>query len=239
MQNVGPGPVPASALVFPLGSRVRRLQLDEDTEGFSANDAGSIVRATRDLRPGPGGFAGSYLLDFDGAAAVLERTFPVPVGGGRIILEDIPGLTVDGSTAFESRARDLNGLTFRIFDFGGLEAGHRFRVRISGLPSRSALPRQVALALSALAFLWMLAAVLRKPSGTLTPVLGALSAEARREQLLRALELLEEDRRAGRIEGKKHERRQKALMADLAAVLREIELARDARPRGGAPPRPA
>ena len=230
LENPTTGSVPAADLEFPLGTSVRRFKLDEDVEGFAANAEGSLVRATRDMGPGSGGFAGNYLLDFDGNEAIIERTLPVPVAAARIILEDFDGLEVDGSTQFSRRLRDLNGLTFQVYDFGGLEAGHRFRARIGGIPTRTTLPRDIALVLSIAAFGWMIVQVARRrPNLQTSPVLGALSAEARREQLLRALELLEEDRISGRIEGRKHDRRRKALMQELADVLREIDIVRRSR----------
>lgn len=225
IDNPTGGSVPKEQVVFDLGPGIRRLQMDEEVTDFVPNDAGSLIRAKVDLGPGSHGFAGSYLLDKDGDSAAFTRTLPVPVRAGRLITEDINGLAVDGSTAMTSRVSDLNGLSFRVFDFAALPVGHAFQVRVSGLPSRSALPRNIAVVVSILAFVWMLVGVL-KPRVQEPVVLSALSAEARREQLVKALELLEEDRLSGRVEPDQAARRKKALMMELAAILREMDLRR-------------
>ncbi len=231
LTNHGRGPLPASVLDFRFGTNVRRLQLDEDAKGFEADEPGTMVRATQGIPAGgTASFAASYLLNLSGRTALMQRRLPVPVTEGRAIFENISGLTVDGSTALEPRIRDMNGLSFKIFEFAGLPPGHDFQLRVVGLPSRSTLPRDVAMVLAALAFVWMVVELSRRRQ-TLAParVLGALSAEARRDRLLAALELLEQDRQAGRIEGKSHAQRRKTLMQELALVLREIDLVASAR----------
>lgn len=225
MRNPGAGVVKSSNITFDLGSKVRRIQMDESATGFAHVEGEKTIRATRDLGPGVHGFAVSYLLDLDGSTARFSRRFPVSVAGSRLIVEDFGGLETSGATPLSTRSRDLNGLSFRIFDFS-VAKGEALDVTLMGLPSRSAWPRRVAVALAALAFIWMVVSLLR-PGHDRRAVQGALSAEARREQILRALELLEEDLDEGRIESKKHEKRRKALMGELARVLREAELSKN------------
>jgi hypothetical protein len=233
IRNTGSGKLPASALVFPLGEGVRRLALDEESQAdFDTDDAGTVISAKRGLPAGESiTLAGSYLLDLAGRGrAQMARRFPVPVFQGRAILEHADGISARGSTRFSSRIRDLNGRKFEVFDFGGLSAGHDFRLEFRGLPSRTTLPRDITIALCLAAFGWMIFALARgRGAPQAAPVWGALAPEARREQLVRALELLEEDRASGRVEGRPYERRRKELLGELAGVLREIELRQ---PRG-------
>lgn len=228
IRNPTGGTVAPESVVFDLGSDVRRIRIDENVVGFAHVEGETVIRATRGLGSGTHAFAVSYLLDLDGDTARFARSFPIPVTGGRLIVEDLDGVRASGSTSLSVRNRDLNGLSFRIFDFA-VPGGTPFDVVLRGLPSRAAWPRAVAVALSAMAFIWMVISVLR-PGGDARLVKGALSAEARREQILKALELLEEDQREGRIEGRKYEKRRRALMDELARVLRELDLSGD--PRG-------
>lgn len=226
IQNPTRGAVPAEALVFELGPGIRRPTLDEDVMGFTLREGESVVRATGPLGPGNHTFALSYLLDHSGRAAHFNRTLPVPVQAGRLIVEDVSSLEAQSPLSLSSRSRDLNGLTFRIFDYGNLNAGQRFDVRLTGLPSRAAWPRWIAVLLCVGAFVWMVVAVLQSPPEASRKMAGALSASARRDQLLRALELLEEDRARADGAPEKYQRRREALVSELADVLRELELAR-------------
>ena len=60
--------------------------------------------------------------------------------------------------------------------------------------------------------------------------LGPLSAQAQRDQIVKAIEILERDR--DDFPAKRYERRKKELMTELASVLREIELSKSSKSRG-------
>lgn len=224
IQNPSQGTVSPEALVFDLGTGIRRATLDEDVTAFGIEEGENVVRGKTALGPGNHGFALSYLLDHAGAEARFDRSFPIAVTAGRLIIEEVDGLEAVSSLSLPSRVSDQNGLTFRIFDFGGLTPGQRFDVTFKGLPSRNAIPRLLAVVLSVGAFVWMLVAVGR-PRERNKGVRGALSATARRDQLVRALELLEEDRSAGRTPEATYAKRRSELVGQLADVLRELDLA--------------
>ncbi|MBX2813358.1 MAG: hypothetical protein KTR25_16200 [Myxococcales bacterium] len=225
IQNPTSGFVPAKDLVFSLGDGARRLTVDEDVVGFEANEAGTVISAKRALGPGSHGFAGAYLAPVHDGRLRFSRRFPVPIQAGRVIVEDIAGLDLKANIPLSRRTRDLNGLSFVIFDFNQVPADSLFEFQVTGLPSRNGWPRTIAFGLCGLALIWMLYALLNNPQrDQVHQTMGALSAEARREQLLKALELLEEDRQAGKIVDKQHDRRHASLMRELADVLREQDI---------------
>jgi len=231
LSNASGKSVAPSELVFELPDGSRRLALDEDVPGFVAAEDGSRFFADRPLGAGVTTVAGAYMWDFDGDTAVASRRVPVNVNGMRLIIEDIDGLNLTSNLEFQRRVRELNGLNFAIFDFSPLKAGQRWELRISGLPSHSTMPRTVATAAAIAIVIWaVLALVKREDSEEQT--YGPLSARARRDQIVKALEILERDRAAEKVKPKRYERRHGELMASLATVLREIELA-EARRRGG------
>ena len=203
-----------------------RLTVDETARSFAANEVGTAFGTTGALGPGQHGVGARYFLSFQGASAAIQRRIPVNMTTARVIVEDIAGMSISGNTKVECRPRELNGLDFRVCTFGGVGAGEMFEVRFGGLPNRSGWPRILALALS-LAFLgWMAYALSRPLALTAAQRISPISAEARRDQIVRAMELLKEDFDAERIGEKRFERRRKELLAQLAAVLREIELSK-------------
>lgn len=231
LANLSGKTVAAAQLVFDMPKKTRRLSVDEDVPGFKGAEDGSRIFADRDLGPGNTTFAGAYFWDFSGDTAEFSRRIPVSVNGLRVIIEDIPGVNVASNLQHQSRVRELNGLKFVIYDFAAMRGGQTFDLTISGLPSRTTLPRTVALALVAAIVLWLLWAVSTRVKEE-DETLGPLSAQARRDQIIKALEILEADKVADKVNAKRYERRHGELMNELADVLREIDLAR-ARRGGG------
>jgi len=225
LSNGGGKSVPASQLVFPLPKGSRRLSVDEDVPGFKGADDSQSIFADRDLGAGSTTFAAAYFWDFSGDTARFSRRIPVNVNGMRVIIEDIPGVSVSSNVKYQSRVRELNGLAFAIYDFAPITAGQTFQVTVSGLPSRATWPRAAALAITAGIVLWLIFSLLQKDPREAT-TLGPLSAQARRDQIIKALEILEADKAEGSVKPKRYARRHGELMNELAVVLREIDLAR-------------
>ena len=235
IENPTNGHVPAEDIVYALGGNIRNLKLDEDVMGFATKEGSTVIRATGPIRPGSTHFAFSYRLPVSGSGrADVRRRLSIPITSGSIVAEDIEGVDVSGSLEF-SHTADLNGLNFRVFRMANLNREQELVIQFTNLPFHNAVPRYIAFALSGAAFVWLIWGLTTIPISN-TSQKGALSAEARREQLVRALEILEEDRSSGQIEGKKYERRRKGLMADLASVLREVHLAQTEENRANSGP---
>jgi hypothetical protein len=233
--NSGGRLVDASALYIPLPAGSRRLSLDENgSEGFQGAEDASRVAATAPLGASPASVAFAFLWAMDGGTAQQRRSIPVNVNGMRVIIEDIPGVEVSSNLAFTRRVRELNGLNFVVMDFTQpLPAGGSFELTVSGLPSRTTLPRTAALLAVAGLIGWFVLQLggARAKGGEATPM-GALAAPARRDRIVKALELLERDRAEDKITDKRHARRHAELMKELADVLREIELTKAGPGRG-------
>lgn len=227
LSNTSNKRIEPGALVFVLPENTRRLRLDENTPGFAAPDAGGRFFATAPLLDGAHGIGAAYLTDFEGASVTVRRRTPVNLRSVRLIIQKVPGLRFSASMPHQSRDRDLNGLEFAIFTLGPIPAGDAFAYTFDGLPAQSAVPSYLALALCLGMVAWMVFSLLQprpKPAHTM----GVLSAEARRDRLLKALELLERDRAENKIEPRRYARRHEALMSELADVLREADrVARD------------
>jgi hypothetical protein len=210
-------------LRFPVPPGARRLEMPEDARGFRPSDDGTAVTATEDMGSGTKTFTAGHIIDFSGSTSVIRRTMPVRLGGARLIVQNIDGIEVTSNHAFDDRISELNGLEFKVLQFAPMEAGSTLEVRIAGLPSRSTWPRFAALALC-FGILGWLARTLSKPPDRSEAKVGPLSAPSRRDQIVKALEVLDRDFAADEINDKRYERRHRELMLELASVLEEIEL---------------
>lgn len=218
--------VDPNSLVFTLPGQVRRLELDERTSGFQVT--ANQVRATQPLNPGGKELGLTYAFDAPGDTLHLQRPTPVNIDAGRLIMEQVSGIKLEANVPFTSRTTNLNGIEFIIFDFGGVPAGGALDLKVTGLPSKATWPRNLAVLLSLGLVGWTAYVLLNQRilKAKVAPPLGALSAQARRDQIVKALEILERDRTGDAVKDKRYQRRHAELMQELAAVLREIEIAR-------------
>ena len=210
-------------LRFPLPPDTRRVNLDEAVRGFKAADDSSEIYATEAMGSGTKTISGAHMIDFSGDSVVVRRKLPVRVTGARLIVENISGLEINANVQIDKRVRDLNGLTFQVVDIAPMQAGSTLELSLKGLPSRTTWPRRFAVMVSLLIVCWAFLA-LRRPKSEAQAKLGPLSAQARRDRIVKAIEILERDFSEEKINEKKYERRHEELMSELAAVMREIDL---------------
>jgi hypothetical protein len=210
-------------LRFPLPADTRRVNLDEDVRGFKAADDSSEIYATEAMGRGTKTFSGAHMIDFSGDSVLVRRRIPVGVSTARIIVENVEGLEITSNVQFDKRVRDLNGLQFQVLGFAPMPPGTTLELKLEGLPSRTTWPRRAAIAAVVGIVLWAIWA-LGRPASESSAKLGPLSAQARRDRIVKAIELLERDLAEEKVTPKKYERRHEELMAELAAVMREIDL---------------
>jgi|GEM_PF-3314402 len=211
-------------VALPSGSR--RIRLDENSAPFSLS--GTTLRLDSPLKPGEHDLGLSYELPLSGGAADIQQYFAFRMGGVRMIMENMPGLQLNASVKVSKRTRDLNGIVFAIWDLSGFATGQEMKVDISGLPTKQTWMRDLTLASCVLILLWMGLSLLRKtPASSSTPLIyqhNIMSASARKTRLLDALNALSEDLEQNVIQQEQFERRQKALLTELAATMRQHDL---------------
>ncbi|MEQ8274522.1 MAG: hypothetical protein RMA76_45500 [Deltaproteobacteria bacterium] len=214
----------ANHLRIPVGV-ARLLRVDEDVPGFAAEADSSAVYATSGMGEGAKSVAFAYLTDTSGTGLTVRRRIPVNVTKGTLIFPLIDGLSVASNHPLNERTADMNGRRFLIYDIANIPAGLDLELTVSGLPSHSRNPRLIAGALAIFVLVWMAWALVEGKKKRGEVVLGALSPVARRDRIVKAIELLERDFDNDVIKEKRYRRRHEELMAELAAVLREIDLA--------------
>ncbi len=221
--------IPANAIKLRAPPGARMLQIDKSTTGAVANEAMSEVSLSEPLTESKQ-VAFFYMFPKSGSGAHLSRLVPVELQTGRVIAQDVPGLEISTSIPSQKRTRDLNGVIYVIYDFTNVPALTDLKITMTGFPSKTVWPKRFAAILAVLVFVWMIWAVKTKRAPGQIAALNTspVSARARRDQLVKAIEVLERDFAAEKMKPKKYERRHKELMKELAVVLHELELAESA-----------
>ena len=211
-------------ITLPAGTR--RVRLDENSAPF--NLSGTTLGLASPLPPGEHSLGLTYEFPLSGGSADIEQYFAFRMGGVRIIMENMPGLQLNASVQASKRTRDLNGIVFAIWDLSPFGPGQEMKVDISGLPTKQTWMRDLTLAACVLILLWMSFALLKgapaSTEGIVTHQQNLMSASARKARLLDALDALSEDLDQNVIEKEQFDRRQKALLKELAITLRQHEL---------------
>ncbi len=208
-------------LSFPMPKGTKLLRVDEGGPGFEANEASTDYATTGPLGPGQHSVSAAYVVAFSGTKTTVRRTIPVTMTSSRLIIEEVPGLSLSANVDHRCEPRDMNGLRFKVCTFDAVRAGGILAITFQGLPSHQKWPRTLAVAVSLGVLGWMIFGIVRGPTAS-TAGLSPISAEARRDQIVRALELLKEDFDEDRINDKRYERRKRELKGQLADVLREL-----------------
>ncbi|MFO0725005.1 MAG: hypothetical protein U1E65_14595 [Myxococcota bacterium] len=227
LQNQSDAEIPAEGLVLRIDRTAKGVRLPPKSDGVEVSEADSAVRADRPLGPKQGRtFSFRYLVPVGGSKYEFHRLIDFGLVAAHVGFVDTPGLSISSSRPLSKRVRDFGGVRWMVWDMGAVPAGSTLEFQALGLPNAGWGPRPVALAAGALILAWAIWAFRsqRAPGARARRTSGPDTAAARRERLLAALEILERDRKRERLDAAQHERRQRALLEELAVVLREAEL---------------
>jgi hypothetical protein len=226
LRNRSGAAIDPKEIAIPLPDGGRRARLDV-AAGFKTGEDLHEIVAAEPLPAGEKQVVFTYALDAKDADVAIHRRMPFLMAGGRVIMDQAQGMTLSSSLDPARRTREMNGVHFSIFDFPAAIAGADVNFELHGVPHKLAWPRQLATAVVFAILAWMALALLRPATSEprekdveATP----LSAEARRERLIRALEVLEKDHQEKKVSDKTYARRRASLVKELAVVLKEIEL---------------
>jgi hypothetical protein len=194
----------------------------------SATVSGDRLTVTGPFAPGVTSVQVGFTLAHDGPDLELQQTWPVALEQLTVAAEKIGTLSIASpqfSTVGEIKSGD--GTPFLLASGPALPAGSTLTMQLTGLPSHSTLPRQVALAL-ALTIIGVGAWL------AYTPRKGGPSKAklaSRRDELLADLAAIEKRRRRGESSGRDAQR-QPELLAELEGIYGELDEVRPG-PRGG------
>lgn len=217
-------------LVFDLPKDAKSVTLLEGSSSL-ATARGNRLTIAGPFPPGTTRVQVAFGLDHNSDTLTLTQKWPVALQQVLVMTQKVGNLQMTSPQFTEhDQATAQNGTPYLLGGGRGLPAGGTLTVQLSGLPVPPAWPRQVALA-----------------TGVLILIAGAWvamsrSADAgnaqqrltdRRESLFGELVKLEEQRRAGRVDGSKYASRRQRLLADLERVYGELDGVPGGRTGGG------
>lgn len=193
--------------------------LDGSTKTASVD--GTRVRVAGPFAAGSTPLQIAFALPSTGATRTITQTWPVRLEQVMTMVQKVPNLQVSSPQLVEKdEARAQNGTPFILGGGPGIPAGGTTAITLTGLPVPPVWPRNVALSLAAAIllggawFAW---------SGATGTSVDARKLAERRESLLGELVRLDEQHRAGRIDGSKYAARRHKLVGDLERVYGELD----------------
>ena len=221
--NPSSAPVtPARELVFELPAGAQQASALEGSSP-QATVRGRTVSIAGPIAPGATPIRLAYSLAPAGSDRTLAQTLPAAWTQVQVIMTRAGGARMS-SPQFAS-ATDMAGGDGQAFILGtgpALAAGQEFSVALSGLPSRSHVGRNLSLGLAVLLLLagaWA-AVSARSSSGDASRRTALVE---RRDRLMADLVRLEEQRRAGTVDERRHASRHEELVTQLERVYGELD----------------
>lgn len=238
IQNTARAPVnPPSALFMdmPTGAQTTTI-LGGAPQAIARGDR---VTVTGPFASGQTPVQVAYRMPFDTGDVSIQQTIPLPVPGLAVLIKKVGELTFTSPQLPSVQERDFDGERYILAQGPAIPAGGILTLNISGLPHKSAVPRQLALALAALMIGGGVWAAMKPPQqGANAGRSKQLSSK--REKLFNDFVRLEQQKRAGSIDAARYGDRRTALMAQLERVYRDLDaqggqggLPRAAAARGG------
>jgi len=206
-------------LVLELPEDARQVTLLEGSTTAASVD-GTRVRVVGPFAAGSTPLQIAFALPSTGSTHAITQIWPVRLEQVMTMVQKVPNLQVSSPQIVErDEARAQSGTPFMLGGGPGIPAGGSVSLTLTGLPVHPAWPRYVALGLAGLILLagaWY-ASTGREPAADVRRLTD------RRESLLGELVRLEEQHRAGRIDGSKYAARRQKLVGDLERVYGELD----------------
>jgi hypothetical protein len=203
--------------------------LDGSTRNASATD--ERVTVVGPFAAGSTSLQIAFGIGSGNGTLTMAQRWPVRLEQVMVMLQKVPNLEVSSPQMEEQdEARAQNGTPYIIGGGPGVAAGTTTSMTLTGLPVHPAWPRNTAMALAALIILvgaWFT----RSAQGSTT--VDHHKLRNRRESLMGELVKLDEQRRAGRVDGSKYAARRQKLVSDLERVYGELDGATPSRSGGG------
>jgi hypothetical protein len=165
----------------------------------------------------------AYALPGGGGSVDVAQRLPATVEQLSVIVKKVGDTSLASPQLSSQREMQAEGESYIAGQGPELRAGQPLQLTVAGYPHHSSMPRTIALMLAAL-----VAAVGAFAASRPTIDDGAVAAErkrliGRREKLFADLVRLENDRRAGRVDGRRYDARREELVAALEQVYAALD----------------
>jgi hypothetical protein len=120
-------------------------------EGSSKNAvaAGNKVTVTGPFAPGTTTVQFAYSIPLGSETITIDQKMPAQLTQVAVVAQKAPGMELSSPQLKEHRDMAAEGQTYIVGQGGGVRAGERVTLTLSGLPHRATWPRNVALLLAA------------------------------------------------------------------------------------------
>jgi hypothetical protein len=196
----------------------------------SATVNGSRLTIVGPFAPGTTSVEVGYQLRYDSSKLTFEQKWPAAIEQVTVGVQKVGNLTVSSPQFLQTRDLSTDdGIVFLIGSGASLPAGGTLTVNLTNLPIQSPTPRYVALGLAAGVValgIWLSVSVRQQRRD------DRRALTSRRDALMRELEELEKQRRAGAVGGERYTSKRQRLINDLEHIYGELDDAGQG-PHGG------
>ena len=220
--NPSAAPVtPKAELVFELPEGAEQAAMLEGSS-TQAQVRGRIVSITGPIPPGRLPVRLAFSLAPAGPERTLVQRLPAAWAQVQVIMTKAGGARMSSPQFASANEMAGEGQAFILGSGGPLPAGQDLTLALSGLPSRSRWGRNVSLGLAALILFAGFWAAMSARSSSGDAARRAALVE-RRDRLMADLVRVEEQRRSGTLDERRHAARQADLLAQLERVYGELD----------------
>jgi hypothetical protein len=222
LSNLGTAPVDApGGIHIPLPSKAVQIQLSPSAPP-NLSVSGHDVVWKGPLPVGDTEVQVVFALAYKGARLEIEQPAPIEFTEVNVIVERVPGLTVESEAVRfgPAESQDVQGRAIQLFRGTGVPAGGTIRFRLVGLPHADTTWRLVAAAVAVALLVGFIGYGLAGKRGGSTRE----ALEKERERLLDELVALDAAAAGNAKSGGKQARRRAELVAELTRVYRELDL---------------
>lgn len=212
-------PIPPGQLTIPLPDGVTAVRQPQEQQGFAFDQTAGRVFNETQLSAGRSHVFFNYDLPYGSSNVSLRwKRSDIDVPGLRLAVPKLERLSVQTPVPpIRKTVREVGGVPFELIDIPSpFQTGATFTANLRGLPVRMLWPRWLAVALCVglVGLTLYLVFTARGRSNVDRPELLA-----RKERLMQALKILEQDRSS--MEAAAYGRRRNELLGELADVLRQ------------------
>ncbi|MFO7695292.1 MAG: hypothetical protein R6V57_19565 [Vicinamibacterales bacterium] len=222
LANPSSAPVtPTRELVFELPEGAQAAAMLEGSSP-QATVRGRTVSVTGPIAPGITPVRLAFGLASAGPDRVLAQRLPASWAQVQVIMSSAGAARMSSPQFISANEMAGQGQSFILGSGGALAAGEELALTLTGLPNRNRMGRNLSLALAALilaAGAWI-AMSSRAGSGDASRRAALVD---RRDRLMADLVRLEEQRRAGTVDDRRHAARHEELVAQLERVYGELD----------------
>jgi hypothetical protein len=221
--NTARSPVqPPQPVVFEIPQEGEGASLLEGSSP-QATVQGKRIIVAGPFAPGPTLVQFAYSLPYSSDRFTIQQSLPASLTQLTVLAQKIGDMHLTSPQMPQHREMQADGRTYIVGVGPGLKAGDVLTLEFTGLPHGPKWPRNVALALAVAILAAGAWAAARPRAGSRAAVDRREKLEARRERLFTELLALEEEQRAGGIDGDRFDKKRRELVVALERIYAQLD----------------